>query len=56
MAQLTVPRILREFREEAFLLFYIASGSFKGNSISCLGNGEGFSVATTYGELDSPKN
>lgn len=51
MAQLTVPRILRgEFREEvAFFLFYIASRSFKGNSISYVGNGEEFGVARTYG-------
>ena len=55
MAQLIAPRILRrEFREEeAFLVFYIASWSFKGNSISYLGNVKSLGWLEHMAELDS---
>ena len=58
MPQLTDPRRLKgEFREEeALLLFYIASWSFKGNSISYLGNGGKFGVARAYGWVGLSKN
>lgn len=44
-----------ENSEEAFLLFYIASWSFKGNNTSYFGNGKEFGVVRTYGWIGLSK-